>query len=270
MSERSPSLFDVITRGIDSRMVSLRVGLPGRIESFDVTTQLANVKPLLKETYELDTGASQVASLPVIVNVPVFSPGGGQFSLTMPVQAGDSCWVMFSDRSLDAWNENGGEQDPVDPRRHDLSDAVCIVGLRPKASALSEYDAAAVQLGKVGGPRVRVTDAAVMLGGGTGEVVTESAIKGDTYRTNEDTFFQSVITALSTLGGQLGAAGASITAAAPLNAIPIVGGALAAAPFLAAGGVIAAAGPALSAITAALTAFNLASAQYKSTIVKVK
>lgn len=175
MSERTPTLGHVIRASLGRAMADMRVAMPGRIEKFDKATQLADVKPLLKETYEDDTGTAVIESLPVIVNVPVYSAGGGDFALTMPIAQGDSCWLMFSDRSLDIWNESGGEQNPVDARRHDLSDAVCIVGVRPKAGKLSEYDGSAVELGKLGGPRVRVKGDSVHLGVGTGEDSTELA-----------------------------------------------------------------------------------------------
>lgn len=174
MSERSPTLAHALRRALEAQSAALRVSLPGRVERFDPATQLADVKPLLHEVYELDTGDTETSSLPVITNVPVYSPGGQDFSLTMPVKAGDSCWLFFSDRSLDLWNENGGEQDPVDPRRHDLTDAICIVGVRPKATALSEYDADAIQMGKIGGVRVRVKSAAVHLGVDHNEDATDS------------------------------------------------------------------------------------------------
>lgn len=270
MNERAPTLSQVLRRALETQMIALRVALPGRIEKFDPATQLADVKPLLKEHYEGEDGETIVASLPVIVDVPVFCQGGQDFSLTMPVKKGDSCWLMFADRSIDSWNDQGGEQDPIDPRRHDLSDAVCIVGVRPKAGALSEYDGDAIQLGKVGGPRVRVKSDSVHLGVNTGEDATEKAVLGSTYRQNEDTWFQDLTTQLASAGGKLASAGAQLAAAGAANAPPIVGGAAAAGLFAAAATFIIQASTDLIQVSTKLATFSASSAQYVSEKVKVK
>lgn len=270
MSSRAPTIAHVIRRALEVHGTALRVGLPGRVEKFDPATQLADVKPLLKEAYDLDDETVAVESLPVIVSVPVYSPGGQDFALTMPVKPGDSCWLLFSDRSLDLWNELGGEQDPIDPRRHDLSDAVCIVGVRPKAGKLSEYDADAIQLGKSGGPRVRVKADTVHLGVNSGQDASESAVLGSTYRQNEDAWFNDLTAQLTTAGAQLQTASIQLAAAATANAVPITGGGAAAAPFGAAATALGSAAAALAQVAAKLTVFLASSSTYLSQKVKVK
>lgn len=171
---RFPSPADVINRALDSRLAGTRVALPGRIESFDAATQLAKVKPLLQETSIGEDDSEIVESIGVLNNVPVQFPGGGGFVITFPVAAGDPCWLVFADRSLDKWKTAGTEVDPVDLRRHDLSDAVALLGVRSKAAALAEFDAAAAEFGKVGGLHVRVTGTAVHLGVNSGESATDA------------------------------------------------------------------------------------------------
>ena len=65
--------------------------------------------------------------------------GGGSSYITHPITAGDQCLVLFSDYMLDNW-KNTGDTVPSDfPRRHDISDAIAIVGLRALPQALQNY-----------------------------------------------------------------------------------------------------------------------------------
>jgi hypothetical protein len=160
----TPTLAQVITRAINARLADVRVALPAHVEAFDPVTQLARVKPLLRESFEAEDGAEVSESLPVISDVPVQFPGAGGFVLTFPVKAGDPCWLVFSDRALDKWIASGAEVDPVDLRRHNLSDAVAMLGVRSKAGALAEFDAVHAWLGSAGGVGVSVREREVHLG----------------------------------------------------------------------------------------------------------
>lgn len=131
---------------------AIHVATMGEISSFDPATQLAAVKVLLKETDTDETGAEVVKSLGVLSDVPVQFPSAGGFSLTFPVAAGDPCLLVFTDRSLDKWLDTGAEVDPVDLRRHDLTDAVAILGVRARPQAIPSVDLTAITLGKDGQP----------------------------------------------------------------------------------------------------------------------
>jgi phage baseplate assembly protein gpV len=84
--------------------------------------------------------------LPLLVDVPVIFPRGGGFTMTFPVRAGDECLVVFSDRCIDFWWQNGGVQETVDPRMHDLSDAFAIVGPQSQAKKISGISTTSVQV----------------------------------------------------------------------------------------------------------------------------
>lgn len=144
------SLAEVIRRAIEARLAEVRVSMPGTIESFDTATQLASVRPDLKELRFGEDDSEIVEPLGVISDVPVQFPRAGGFSLTVPVQKGDPCLLVFSDRSLDKWLDSGGQVDPVDERRHHLSDAVAILGVSSKATAIPSFDNAHATLGKDG------------------------------------------------------------------------------------------------------------------------
>lgn len=110
---------------IEGRLKDLHTCMPGIIASFDPVTQTASVQPAIKRIF---TEHGPV-NLPLCVDVPVAFPGGGDFYLTFPVQAGDECILFFSERAIDNWHVAGGTQDPAEYRLHDLSDGIAIVGL---------------------------------------------------------------------------------------------------------------------------------------------
>ena len=129
-----------------SVMSALRVSMPGIVQSFDPDTVTVVVQPAIKG-YEPDSnGINQSTTLPLLVDVPVVFPRGGGCTLTFPVKAGDECLVVFADRCIDFWWQNGGVQEPVDDRMHDLSDAFCIVGPQSQAQKISGISTSAAQL----------------------------------------------------------------------------------------------------------------------------
>ena len=158
MESREPQLAEVILAALDAWRADLHVSIPARVERYDETKLLCDVKPLVRDP--LPDGTT--ASVPVICNVPVAFQGGGGFRVTFPVKAGDTVLLVFGERSLDRWLNDGGEVDPVDPRRHDLSDAVAIPGLRPFAgtNAATSAHATDAVLEREGGGAIHITDAA--------------------------------------------------------------------------------------------------------------
>lgn len=104
--------------------------LPGILDSFDATKMTAVVQPAIKGIFRLKDGSSQVVQMPQCLDVPVFFPGGGGFTLTFPVKAGDEGLLVFSSRCIDAWWQNGGVQPQAEVRFHDLSDGFFFPGFR--------------------------------------------------------------------------------------------------------------------------------------------
>lgn len=144
---RTPGLATVINEARARLMVDLRVSCPGKIVRFDSTTLLADVAPLTLDPVEQEDGSSVSMTLPVVTNVPVQFPGAGGMRITFPVQVGDPCFLLFSDRSLDAWIARGGVTDPPDQRRHHLSDAVALLGVRSTPETWKGFDPTSITIG---------------------------------------------------------------------------------------------------------------------------
>lgn len=133
---QTPTLAAVIDGALTAKMKGVRVALPGRVESYTASSQTCSVQPLVYEGLYDETGTRQTERLPVVSSVPVVFPGSGAFSITWPLQPGDTVLLVFSSSSIDQWIARGGEVDPVDDRRHHITDAIAIPGLRDMPHAL--------------------------------------------------------------------------------------------------------------------------------------
>lgn len=133
-------------RLVQSIMSTLRVAIPGIIQSFDPETVTAVVQIAIKGMERDASGSEASVNLPLLVDVPVVFPRGGGCTLTFPVKEGDECLVIFADRCIDFWWQNGGVQEPVDGRMHDLSDAFAIPGPQSQAKKISGISNTSTQL----------------------------------------------------------------------------------------------------------------------------
>lgn len=163
----------------------------------------------VRSFYEKDTnGNYQLKTLnyPVMVDCPVVALTGGTTNLTMPVQPGDPCLVLFNDRDFSNWFVSQTVGQPVATARlHSFSDAIVLVGFQflSKASAthalLTNGDA---EVGvALTGSQVRIANDLVTLGKGLNDLTQA---------------LQTFLTGLnpSTLTGQAATALTAVTAAA--------------------------------------------------------
>jgi hypothetical protein len=222
-ASREPSLAEVLRLWFAAHDARLRVCMPGRVERYDATQRRADVKPLVKASYEDAAGTRRADSLPVVPSVPVVFPGAGGFTLTFPVQPGDTVLLVFADESLDRWLSRGGEVDPGEVRPHDLSNAVALVGLQSFANALAAH-ADNVVLGKPDGARVEITSGGEIhahAGGATDFVALAERVHAelDALRSALNTHTHPVATAGTALA-QTGTAAANPSAApSPIGSV---------------------------------------------------
>lgn len=127
MTMQTPSLQKVIDDAIESKLLEVHTCLPARVTRVDVTKAQCDVKPLIKRKYANET----IVELPVITNVPIAFYRAGQAFVSLPVKVGDIVELRFAERSLDLWLTKGGTVDPLDSRRHHLSDAIAYPGIYP-------------------------------------------------------------------------------------------------------------------------------------------
>lgn len=130
MSERNPSLQELIGSGFDYHMSNIYTSIPAVVVSVkDLSQQRLDVQPVLNMRSK---DGNREEQRPPILNVPFQMPVTKKGGLTYPIETGDSVWLMFSMRGLDLWKRgNGGFQAPSSVRKFDVRDCVAIAGVYP-------------------------------------------------------------------------------------------------------------------------------------------
>lgn len=155
--------LEILKQDIFATLNAVKVG---QIQSFDPSDKTAEVQLLFKRILSDGTEMSH----PVLVDCPVFTLQGGGAFVQFPIQAGDQCLVLFSDRNLDAWFAEGTEQVPYDQRTHDFSDAIALVGLNAQTSSMPDYIANQVTF-QYAGSLITMTGSIITIKQGTTSVI---------------------------------------------------------------------------------------------------
>lgn len=179
IASRTPTLAEVIRISLEAFAQGLMVSRPGRVVAIDAALQCVDVLPLLQERTVLEDGSEQNERMPVVSRCPIVFPGGGGFRLSFPVAVGDQVLLLWTDRALDKWKQHGDEVDPIDLRRHHISDAIALVGLMDFGHATA-VPLDRVSLSKPGGPSVELTASDVILNGGSAAVSRQGDSVGPT------------------------------------------------------------------------------------------
>lgn len=174
LNERSPYAERqnyIDRRANDNR---LRVAAPGIIQSFNAKEQTVTVRLAIREKVRLD-GDEKWVEIPLLLDVPIVIPRAGGYCLTLPVQPGDECLVVFGDMCIDAWWQSGGVQNQIDCRRHDLSDGFAILGCWSQPNTIPKYSTSTAQLRnnagsayvEISGNTINIVGATINIQGGT-------------------------------------------------------------------------------------------------------
>lgn len=105
-------------------MFNLRCCIPCIVQSYDAAKGTIECQPAIREKIINQNENIEYLNLPLLINVPVAFPSNNEYSVTFPLKTGDECLVFFSDLSIDNFWEKGDVQNPIEDRRHDLSDGV--------------------------------------------------------------------------------------------------------------------------------------------------
>lgn len=135
-------LEDVINTALKTNGENLHVASPATILRFDSVNQRADVKLSLKTKLKDETEIDGVD----ILNAPVIIASSGSYAITQPINVGDSCLVVFCDKSIDRWKKDGEGFAPEHPRNHDFSDAVIILGVNSEKTKIDNYNQEALEI----------------------------------------------------------------------------------------------------------------------------
>lgn len=146
---------DAIAEAIDADRREIYTALPGRIVSFDPSTQRATVELMHRPLFN-----GEPAAMPNLIEVPVVMPRGGGFAFTFPIRAGDGVQVMFQSRDMETYYEQGTAAPAATLRMHDLSDAVAVPGLEPAPRALGSFNPSSIEIrSEDGQTKIEITSA---------------------------------------------------------------------------------------------------------------
>ena len=143
---------------INEAMFRTRCCIPCIIQSYNSANNTVECQPAVRERIINEDGTIQYVQLPLLINVPVVFPGSANFDIKFPLSKNDECLVFFSDLSIDNFWQKGSVQNPVEVRRHDLSDGMaipCMMSMprrkvKPKASIVVDDNGEITFKGKFG------------------------------------------------------------------------------------------------------------------------
>lgn len=179
----SDSLYELMIGAIKTQQSDVFTALPACVNSFNGHTVTCEV--MVNRTDE--KGKDLV--IPPLVDVPVQSPRGGGFCVTVPIKSGDEGLVVFSSRCIDGWYESGQKGKPLDNRINDLSDGFFIPGVNSKPNKIPDFyhDGASMQTDD-GETYLRVTNGKILI---KGDIEHEGDSSQVGNQTIEGTFAQS-------------------------------------------------------------------------------
>lgn len=142
----SPSLEEVLSWAMETRLANVFRALPGKVNSYNNKTQTADIKPLLRHNVQTSDGGELVESIPVLRDVPIIFPRGGGHFISFPIKKDDKVLIVFCDRNIDQYMRqdqtvNPDGVDPLDLEIGGLNGAVAIPGFFPEKEQLSSTDA---------------------------------------------------------------------------------------------------------------------------------
>lgn len=213
---------DAIDVALDFAMEHMYTALPGRIVSYDTSSQTASVKSILGLVRHENDGKRVVDDIPEISDVPVQYPRSGSYGMTFELNAGDTGMIMFSQVALERWLSTGKGGDPGNASRFSLAGAFFVPGIFPDAKALGDLAASTgLRIGRDGGLQMSVDTTSLKLGAGT-----EAVIKGDTYLnlfTVLLTALDAYVTSIQAIADPVGTATTTLKAAisAAASAAPL-------------------------------------------------
>jgi len=106
------------------------------------TSSLAKVVAVNETTIDVKPVINRVVNgrsieLTTFTKVPPLFMQGGSSYTAHPIAVGDYCLLILTERCFDRWYEGEDFRAPAELRMHDYSDGIAIVGVNPRAGAIT-------------------------------------------------------------------------------------------------------------------------------------
>lgn len=154
---------------------NLRCCIPGVIQQYDPKTNTASIQPAIREEIVNEDNTVQYMNLPILVNVPIIFPSCSIGSIKMLLKQGDECLVLFSDLSIDNFWKYANVQNPIEVRRHDLSDGIAIPCVLSQPNT-KPFNGTGVEITS-GGSKISITNDGIKFSDQNGTITLEQIIR---------------------------------------------------------------------------------------------
>lgn len=154
---------------------NLRCCIPGVIQQYDPKTNTASIQPAIREEIVNEDNTVQYMNLPILVNVPIIFPSCSIGSIKMLLKQGDECLVLFSDLSIDNFWKYANVQNPIEVRRHDLSDGIAIPCVLSQPNT-KPFNGTGVEITS-GGSKISITNNGITFTDQNGTITLEQIIR---------------------------------------------------------------------------------------------
>jgi hypothetical protein len=136
---------------LEGWQAAIWTALPVVVQSFDPVKMTAVVLPASQVRVLDSKGNYRFVTITVISDCPVIFPGGGGYTMTFPIAAGDEGLLIFASRCIDGWWQsgcpvNGPAAVPPEIRMHDMSDGFLLAGPRSQPRVLAGISTDTAQL----------------------------------------------------------------------------------------------------------------------------
>lgn len=144
--ERADELETAIKVALRGWQSTMWTAMPAAVQSYSAAKKTVTAQPSIQGQFQDKAGKWTNATMPLCLDCPVQFPGGGDFTLTFPLKAGDEGLLVFASRCIDAWWQQGGIQPQAEFRMHDLSDGFFFPGFSSTPNVPAAASTTAVQL----------------------------------------------------------------------------------------------------------------------------
>lgn len=132
----------------------LNTCIPAIIDDFDAARQRVSATPAIRGKFVNSDNQVSYIDLPKITNIPLAIIKCADIKFTYPVEIGQNCTLIFSQRSIDNFIMAGGIQDPFDTKNPtktqircmDMTDALCFPGVITDAETITDYATDAIEI----------------------------------------------------------------------------------------------------------------------------
>lgn len=120
----TPTLTDLFKIFSENLLSQINVCIPAIVKKYYHNN--GNAKVDAEGIFQKKYKDGKTDDAPLFYSVPVAHLRGSNSIIAMPLSAGDKVLLLFSDRSIDNYLQNGKKNYPQDLRKHDLSDAIAL------------------------------------------------------------------------------------------------------------------------------------------------